>query len=72
MTTKDEVRDARFRKKVPLWKWILIIVLVVAMPLFFSLYRTYQLQQVFGPGDTSKPQVVTTPSMQTTKTGSQQ
>lgn len=32
-------------KHVPLWKWIVIILLVVAMPLFFSFYRTAQLQQ---------------------------
>ena len=29
----------------PLWKWILIIILVVAMPLFFSFVRNVQMQQ---------------------------
>ncbi len=31
--------------RVPLWKWILIIVLIIALPLFFSLYRNTQLQR---------------------------
>lgn len=31
--------------RTPLWKWLLIILLVVAMPLFFSLVRDTQLQQ---------------------------
>jgi hypothetical protein len=35
-------------KKVPLWKWIVIIAIVIAMPLFFSFVRTTQVQQVFG------------------------
>jgi hypothetical protein len=36
-----------YRKKVPLWKWILVLLLVVAMPLYFAYYRMYNLQYVF-------------------------
>lgn len=32
-------------KHVPLWKWLLIIIMVLAMPLFFSFYQDAQLQQ---------------------------
>ena len=31
-------------KKTPLWRWLLIIFLVIAMPLFFSLVRNIQIQ----------------------------
>jgi hypothetical protein len=41
----------RFRKA-PMWQWIVIILVVIAMPLFFSYYRTMRLQQVLGPTDT--------------------
>lgn len=30
----------------PLWKWVVVIFLVVAMPLFFSFVRTMQVEQV--------------------------
>lgn len=42
-------------KRAPLWKWILIIALVVALPLFFSFVRTMQTQQVLNeePGQNS-------------------
>lgn len=39
------------KKRVPLWKWLVIILLVIAMPLFFSYYRDVQIEQVFGPND---------------------
>lgn len=32
------------KKRVPLWKWLLIILLIVAMPFFFSFYRDAQIQ----------------------------
>lgn len=35
-------------KQAPLWKWIVIIFLVIAMPLFFAFVRTIQIQQIFG------------------------
>jgi hypothetical protein len=31
-------------KKVPLWKWILIIILILSMPLFFLANREQQTQ----------------------------
>ena len=30
------------RKRVALWKWVVVILLIVAMPMFFSFYRTAQ------------------------------
>lgn len=38
-------RNPGKRRSAPLWVWILIILLVVAMPLFFSLVRNAQIQQ---------------------------
>ena len=35
-------------KQAPLWKWIVIIFLIIAMPLFFALVRMSQIQQVLG------------------------
>lgn len=35
-------------KQAPLWKWVVIIFLVIAMPLFFSFVRIEQIQQIFG------------------------
>jgi hypothetical protein len=32
-------------KRVALWKWIIIILLVVGMPLFFAFSRNFQIQQ---------------------------
>ncbi|MBA3660227.1 MAG: hypothetical protein H0W64_00690 [Gammaproteobacteria bacterium] len=34
------------RKRMQLWKWLVVILIVLAMPLFFSYYREAQLQQV--------------------------
>jgi hypothetical protein len=33
-------------KRAPLWKWIVILFIVVAMPLFFAVIRQAQLQNV--------------------------
>lgn len=38
-------RGHEHMKHVPLWKWLVIILLVLAMPLFFSFYRNVQIQQ---------------------------
>lgn len=43
-------RQPRFHRAA-LWKWIIILLLVVAMPLFFSYYRMMRLQQVLGPNN---------------------
>lgn len=40
------IRKFNDAKQAPLWKWILIIFLIIAMPLFFSYARTSQMQQV--------------------------
>lgn len=42
------IRKFNESKQVPLWKWIVIIFLVIAMPLFFAFARTTKIQQVFG------------------------
>ena len=31
--------------RAPLWKWIVIILLVIGMPMFFYFYRIVQLQR---------------------------
>jgi hypothetical protein len=42
----DQFKDQNnHRRHAPLWKWVVIILLVLAMPLFFSFYRTTTLQQ---------------------------
>ena len=52
MTFKHHlIRKYHESKKAPLWKWIVIIFLVIAMPLFFALVGTTQIQQVFGTQD---------------------
>lgn len=35
-------------KQAPLWKWVVVILLVIAIPLFYSFIRATQIQQVFG------------------------
>lgn len=42
------IRKFNQSKQAPLWKWIVILFLVIAMPLFFALVRTDQIQQVLG------------------------
>jgi hypothetical protein len=42
------IRKYHESKQAPLWKWIVIILIVIAMPLFFALIGTSQIQQVFG------------------------
>lgn len=39
------IRKYHDAKKAPLWKW-LIIIIIVAMPLFFSLVNSVQTQEV--------------------------
>jgi hypothetical protein len=38
--------DGGYRKRTPLWKWVLILLLVVAMPLYFSYYRMTNLRYI--------------------------
>ncbi len=42
-------------KKAPLWKWIVIIILVIAMPLFFSYYRGIQTNLAIQKTDVKNP-----------------
>jgi hypothetical protein len=46
-------QDGGYRKSTPLWKWIIIILIVVAMPLFFSYYRVSTLRYTI---NTAMPQ----------------
>ncbi len=39
------VRKFNESKKAPLWKWVVVVFLVIAMPLFFAFARTSQTQQ---------------------------
>lgn len=32
-------------RQAPLWKWAIVIFIMIAMPLFFSFVRTTQIQQ---------------------------
>lgn len=41
--------DQRKIKRTPLWKWIVIIFLIVGMPLFFSFVRSSQMQTALTP-----------------------
>ena len=45
------IRKFNESKQAPLWKWIVVIFLVIAMPLFFALVNTTRIQQVFGNQD---------------------
>jgi hypothetical protein len=46
-------QDGGYRKRTPLWKWIIIILIVVAMPMFFSYYRVNTLRYTI---NTAMPQ----------------
>lgn len=41
------VRKYHESKQAPLWKWIIIILLALALPFFFTFVDTTQIQQVF-------------------------
>jgi hypothetical protein len=52
MTFKHHLaRKYHESKQAPLWKWIVIVFLVLALPLFFALVNTVNIQQVFGTQD---------------------
>lgn len=51
-------QDGGYRKKTPLWKWIIIILIVVAMPMFFSYYRVNTLKYTI---NTAMPQTQSAP-----------
>lgn len=42
---KHDRNEPNESPRAPLWKWLLIIILVLAMPLFFSFYRDAQIEQ---------------------------
>lgn len=44
---RDYMHKHHDRKPTPLWKWLTIILIVVAMPLFYSFISDEQVQQVF-------------------------
>jgi hypothetical protein len=46
MKIKHLVRQPETPKKTALWKKLMVVFLAIAMPLFFSLVRQNQLQQV--------------------------
>lgn len=33
------------QKKAPLWKWLVVVLIIVSMPMFFSFARNIQIQQ---------------------------
>ena len=37
-------REPKHPNRAPLWQWIIIILIAIAMPLFFSYYRSVQMQ----------------------------
>lgn len=45
------VRKFHDAKKAPLWKWAVIIFIVIAMPLFFSFSNRMQTQQAIDVDD---------------------
>ena len=55
MHKKDRWHKVDTRKRVPLWKWLIVILLVLAMPLFFSFYKKAQLQQTIQVMNQAQP-----------------
>lgn len=53
------IRKYNESKRAPLWKRIIVIFLVIAIPLFYAFVRTTQIQQVLGnqnqPPETHQP-----------------
>lgn len=45
------IRTYHQSKNVPLWKWVVVVFLVIAMPLFFSFVRMQQMKQVLNNDD---------------------
>lgn len=58
MKMKYLSRNPHKSKKTPLWKWLVIIFLVIAMPLFFSFVRNVQIQNALtsNPPESQKMQ----------------
>ena len=57
--------EGGFRKHVPLWKWVLVLLLVVAMPLYFSYYRMSNLHYILkntAPTAPVSPRIPNSPS----------
>lgn len=54
--------DHRVKPRAPLWKWLVIILVVVAMPMFFSFYREAQLEQAIEDTDATPPNEQTPPT----------
>lgn len=38
--------------RTPLWKWLVFILIVIALPLFYSFYNQVQIEQVLVETDT--------------------
>jgi hypothetical protein len=45
MTHDDTELKTTKKKRIPLWQGLIIILIIIAMPLFFSFARDTQLQQ---------------------------
>lgn len=45
------IRKFQDAKSAPLWKWIIVIFIVIAMPLFFSFVNMMQTQQAIDVDD---------------------
>lgn len=46
------IRRITRNKRLPLWKWILIIIMILALPLFFLSYRSAQTQRAIAQTET--------------------
>jgi hypothetical protein len=47
------IRKFHESKQAPLWKWAVVIFLIIAMPMFFLFVRTTEIQQVLDSSDTA-------------------
>jgi hypothetical protein len=57
MKDKNQSGHPNKSTKTPLWKWLLIGLLILAMPLFFSFVRNARIQQalVMAPAEQNTP-----------------
>lgn len=52
---KESLMDHHPPPRAPLWKWLLILTLILALPLFFSFYREAQIQQALNQTNIANP-----------------
>lgn len=51
------LRKFQESKRAPLWKWCVVIFLIISMPMYFSLMRMKQMQEVLNTNGGKTPPV---------------